>query len=80
MSTDAQVVLAAEDRRCRAVQDGDLHVLDDLCADALSYARSGGTRDPESEYLARIGSGYYVYLRIGAGAPAAPGVLHLAQR
>ncbi len=62
--TDVQDVLAAEDRRYRAMQDGDLAALDELCADALSYAHSSGTRDTKSEYLGKIGSGYYAYKRI----------------
>ena len=62
--SDVQDVLAAEDRRYRAMQDGDLATLDELCADALSYAHSSGTRDTKSEYLGKIGSGYYAYRRI----------------
>jgi ketosteroid isomerase-like protein len=63
-TADAQQVLAAEDRRYRAMQDADLTTLDELCADELSYAHSSGTRDTKSEYLGKIGSGYYVYRRI----------------
>jgi ketosteroid isomerase-like protein len=62
--TDVQAVLAAEDRRYQAMQDADLATLDQLCADALSYAHSSGTRDTKAEYLDKIGSGYYVYRRI----------------
>ena len=62
--TDAQAVLAAEDRRYKAMQDADMTTLDELCADALSYAHSSGTRDTKSEYLGKIGSGYYAYRRI----------------
>jgi hypothetical protein len=62
--TDVQDVLAAEDRRYRAMQDGDLATLDELCADGLSYAHSSGTRDTKSEYLGKIGSGYYAYRRV----------------
>lgn len=66
MSTDAAVteVLAAEDRRYRAMLDADLGVLDELCADELSYAHSSGVRDTRDEYLAKVRSGYYVYRRI----------------
>ncbi len=63
-SSDVQAVLAAEDRRYRAMQDADLQVLEELCADALSYTHSSGTRDTKGEYLAKVGSGYYVYRRI----------------
>jgi hypothetical protein len=62
--TDVQAVLAAEDRRYKAMQDADMTTLDELCADALSYAHSSGTRDTKSEYLGKIGSGYYAYRRI----------------
>ena len=62
--TDAQAVLDAEDRRYKAMQDADMTTLDELCADALSYAHSSGTRDTKSEYLGKIGSGYYAYRRI----------------
>ena len=57
-------MLAAENRRYRAMQDADLPTLDEVCADALSYAHSSGTRDTKSEYLEKLRSGYYVYRRI----------------
>lgn len=62
--TDVQAVLAAEDRRYRAMRDADLPALEELCAEELSYAHSSGVRDSRDEYLAKIGSGYYVYRRI----------------
>lgn len=62
--TDEQQVLAAEDRRYRAMEDADLTTLDELCADELSYAHSSGTRDTKSAYLDKVGSGYYVYRRV----------------
>ena len=61
---DVKSVLAAEDRRYQAMQDGDLTTLADLCADELSYAHSSGVRDTKDEYLAKVRSGYYVYHRI----------------
>jgi Domain of unknown function (DUF4440) len=61
---DVTAVLAAEDRRYRAMQDGDLATLEQMCADELSYAHSSGARDTKAEYLAKVGSGYYVYRRI----------------
>ena len=66
MSTDAVIadVLAAEDRRYRAMLEADLDLLDELCADELSYAHSSGVRDTKAEYLAKVASGYYVYRRI----------------
>lgn len=64
-STDAVAeVLSAEDRRYRAMIEADLDTLDELCADELSYAHSSGVRDTKAEYLAKVRSGYYVYLRI----------------
>jgi hypothetical protein len=54
-------VLAAEDRRYRAMTGADLAVLDELCADGLSYAHSNGARDTKAEYLEKVRSGYYVY-------------------
>ena len=62
--TGVQAVLAAEDRRYRAMQDAHLPTLEELCDDALSYAHSSGVRDTKDEYLAKVRSGYYVYLRI----------------
>jgi Domain of unknown function (DUF4440) len=59
-----RAVLAAEDRRYRAMRDADLATLDALCADELSYAHSSGVRDTKDEYLAKVRSGYYVYRRI----------------
>jgi hypothetical protein len=62
--TDLQQILAAEDRRYRAMQDGDLATLDELCADELSYTHSSCTRDTKAEYFGKVGSGHYVYRRI----------------
>ena len=61
---EEKAVLAAEDRRYQAMIDADLDVLDELCADELSYAHSSGARDTKAEYFAKIESGYYVYRRI----------------
>jgi Domain of unknown function (DUF4440) len=61
---DVGVVLAAEDRRYRAMLDADLAVLDEVCAPELSYAHSSGARDTKDQYLAKVRSGYYVYRRI----------------
>ena len=63
-SADVQAVLAAEDRRYRAMLDADVAVLDELCADELSYAHSSGVRDTKDEYLGKVRSGFYVYRRI----------------
>ena len=61
---DVRAVLAAEDRRYRAMTDADLATLDALCAEELSYAHSSGARDTKDEYLGKLRSGYYVYRRI----------------
>ena len=53
--TDVQAVLAAEDRRYRAMRDADLPALEELCAEELSYAHSSGVRDSRDEYLATPG-------------------------
>ena len=63
-SADVRAVLAAEDRRYKAMLDADLTVLDALCADELSYAHSSGARDTKEQYLEKVRSGYYVYRRI----------------
>ena len=65
MPTDAAAeVLEAEDRRYRAMLDADLVALDALCHDELSYAHSSGVRDTKGQYLGKVRSGYYVYLRV----------------
>ena len=61
---DAAAVLAAEDRRYRAMVETDLVALDQLLDDRLSYAHSSGARDTKDEYLAKVRSGYYDYLQI----------------
>ena len=61
---DARSVLAAEDRRYRAMIDADLPALDRLLADQVSYAHSNGVRDTKAEYLQKVRSGYYDYRRI----------------
>jgi hypothetical protein len=61
---DEKAVLAAEDRRYQAMLDTDLDVLDELCADELSYTHSNGVRDTKAEYFAKLREGYYVYHRI----------------
>jgi ketosteroid isomerase-like protein len=57
-------VLAAEDRRYRAMVETDLVALDQLLDDRLSYAHASGARDTRDEYVAKVRSGYYDYLRI----------------
>ena len=57
-------VLAAEDRRYEALLGPDLPTLERLFHDRLSYAHSSGARDTKAEYLEKVRSGYYDYLRI----------------
>jgi hypothetical protein len=64
MSDDERAVLALEDLRYQALLGPDLDTLDRLFAEQLSYSHSSGVRDTKSEYLAKIRSGYYVYLRV----------------
>ena len=64
MSDDVAPVLAAEDRRYQAMIDTDLGTLDRMLDDRLSYAHSSGARDTKDEYLEKVRSGYYDYLRI----------------
>jgi hypothetical protein len=61
---DVRAVLAAEDRRYRAMLDADLATLDEVSADELSYAHSSGARDTKGEYLGKVRSRYYVYRQI----------------
>jgi ketosteroid isomerase-like protein len=61
---DVRAVLAAEDRRYRAMQEADLALLDASCADDLSYAHSNGARDTKAQYLEKVRTGHYVYHRI----------------
>jgi hypothetical protein len=64
VTDDEKAVLAAEDRRYQAMLDADLGVLDELCADELSYTHSNGVRDTKAEYFAKLRESYYVYHRI----------------
>ena len=63
MPDDVLAVLAAEDRRYRAMVDGDLDALGELLADGLCYTHSSGSRDTKEEYLAKLRARYYVYRR-----------------
>jgi hypothetical protein len=64
MPDDVAAVLAAEDRRYAAMVESDLATLDRLLHDRVSYAHSSGVRDTKAEYLEKVRSGYYDYLRI----------------
>jgi ketosteroid isomerase-like protein len=53
-----------EDRRYRAMIDGDTAVLDELCSDDLIYTHSKGDHDDKRSYLHKVGSGHFTYLEI----------------
>jgi hypothetical protein len=55
---------ALEDRRYRAMIDGDTAVLDALCSDDLIYTHSKGDHDDKRSYLHKVGSRHFVYLEI----------------
>ena len=42
----------------------DLATLDQLLDDRVSYAHSSGVRDTKAEYLEKVRSGYYDYVRV----------------
>jgi hypothetical protein len=46
------------------MREADLATLDELLTDELSYAHSSGVRDTKGEYLGKVRSSYYVYLRV----------------
>ncbi|MGZ4604299.1 MAG: nuclear transport factor 2 family protein [Kineosporiaceae bacterium] len=65
MTTDDEAaVLAAEDRRYRAVIEGDLAALEEMLADELSYTHSNGSVDTKDSYLEKLRTRYYVYDRV----------------
>ena len=53
-----------EDRRYRAMIDGDTAALDALCSDHLIYTHSKGDSDDKRSYLQKVGSRYFTYLEI----------------
>lgn len=58
---DEQAVLDGEDRRYRALVEGDLDTLEQMFADELSYTHSSAAVDTKASYLEKLRSGYYVY-------------------
>ena len=58
---DADVAIneieALEDRRYRAMIDGDIAVLDELCSDDLIYTHSKGDHDDKRSYLRKVSIG-----------------------
>ena len=57
-------IKALEDRRYRAMIDGDTAVLDALCSDDLIYTHSKGDHDDKRSYLHKVGSRHFIYLEI----------------
>jgi len=57
-------IKALEDKRYRAMLDGDTAVLDELCSDDLIYTHSKGDHDDKRSYLQKVGSRYFTYLEI----------------
>jgi ketosteroid isomerase-like protein len=61
------VVLAihrADEERYRAMLDGDIHALERLLADDLSYTHSSAHTESKAEYLASLASGRVKYLDV----------------
>jgi Domain of unknown function (DUF4440) len=52
--TDADTIRALEQQRFHAMRDGDVDVLDSLCAGELFYTHSNATRDTKASLLAKI--------------------------
>ncbi len=61
-----------EDRRYRAMIDGDTAVLDELCSDDLIYTHSKGDHDDKRSYLHKVGSRYFTYIEITHPADRVP--------
>ena len=57
-------IKALEDRRYRAMIDGNTGVLDALCSDDLIYTHSKGDHDDKRSYLHKVGSRHFIYLEI----------------
>jgi ketosteroid isomerase-like protein len=64
VTSDAERVRALEDRRYRAVVEGDFDTFAALAHPELAYTHSDGTLDDRGSYLAKCRSGHYVYHRI----------------
>jgi ketosteroid isomerase-like protein len=65
MSSDIQATIRQlEDRRYRAMCEGDARALDELLADSLVYTHSYGAADGKASYLDGVRSGRWHYRRI----------------
>jgi ketosteroid isomerase-like protein len=52
---------ARDAQRCKAVLDGDLATLSEICADTLRYTHSSAVSDDKAAYLASLRDGTYRY-------------------
>lgn len=50
-----------EDERYRAMLDGDIGRLEELCHDDLAYAHSNASRDTKASYLKKVADGVFKY-------------------
>ena len=66
-------IKALEDRRYRAMLDGDTSILDALCSDHLIYTHSKGDFDDKRSYLQKVGSRYFTYLENYPSGRSHPG-------
>ncbi len=57
-------IKALEDRRYRAMLDGDTSILAELCSEDLIYTHSKGDHDDKRSYLHKVGSRHFTYLEI----------------
>jgi len=57
----AEQVRALEDRRYRAMTDGDVGVLGELFATDLVYTHSDASTDSKQSYLDKLASGHFKY-------------------
>ena len=59
---DAAAILALEDRRFRALTEGDLATLDTLIAEDLRFVHSNGVVEDKAEFLRKLRTGERRYL------------------
>jgi hypothetical protein len=60
----AEHIAVLEERRYRAMIDGDLNALEELCSVELTYTHSAGDQDDRLSYLNKVRSGHFVYHEI----------------
>ncbi len=51
----------AEERRIRALLEGDREALDEVLDDHLAYTHTNGAMDRKADFVGKIASGIYVY-------------------